>query len=164
FTYRLDGHMPVVGGRVLAPFRTERLPGIVTELHDRPPSMPAKAIHSVIDNEPVLSPQLLQLAEWISHYYLAPIGEVVRGMLPLSAAVRRAWTYRILDRGEIALHDSAQMGASRRSKRDSAEQMLEYDVLDHLAAGDDVLESTLRSATGASRELLASLVRKKWIS
>ncbi|HEX4663612.1 MAG TPA: hypothetical protein VH196_04420, partial [Terriglobales bacterium] len=38
FTYRVNGQTPVVGGRVLVPFRTSRLPGVVTALHDRPPS------------------------------------------------------------------------------------------------------------------------------
>ena len=34
FTYRVNGQQPVVGGRVLVPFRTERLPGVVVALHD----------------------------------------------------------------------------------------------------------------------------------
>jgi primosomal protein N' (replication factor Y) len=42
--------------------------------------------------------------------------------------------------------------------------MLEYQVLDYLSAGGPVLESTLRSATGASRETLLSLARKKWVA
>ncbi len=164
FTYRLNGIVPVVGGRVLVPFRTERLPGIVTALHDRLPTVEIKNVHSVIDAEPVLSPHLLELGEWIANYYLAPIGEVLRGMLPLSAEVRRAWAYRIAAAGETALHDSAQVGASRRSKKNIEEQMREYEVLDYLAASGAVLESTLRSATGAGRELLAGMLRKKWIA
>src|SRR2546430_1681959 len=163
FTYRLNGATPVVGGRVLVPFRTERLPGIVTALHDSPPSVEARNVHSVLDAEPVLDPHLLQLGEWISHYYLAPIGEVLRTMLPLSAEVKRAWTYSTTPAGELALHESAQIGASRRSKKAIGEQMLEYEVLDHLATGGPVLESTLRSATGASRDLLSGLLRRKWI-
>jgi primosomal protein N' (replication factor Y) (superfamily II helicase) len=164
FTYRLNGTAPVVGGRVLVPFRTERLPGVVTALHDSTPSVQARNVHSVLDSQPVLDSQLLQLGEWISHYYLAPIGEVLRTMLPLSAEVRRAWTYSITLSGELALHDSAQIGASRRSKKDISEQMLEYEVLDYLATGGPVFESTLRSATGASRDLLSGLARRKWIA
>src|SRR5690242_2541201 len=164
FTYRVNGTAPVVGGRVLVPFRAERLPGVVTALHDSPPSVQAKNVHSVLDAEPVLDSQLLQLGEWISHYYLAPIGEVLRTMLPLSAEVRRAWTYSITLAGELALHDSAQIGASRRSKKNISEQMLEYEVLDYLATGGPVFESTLRSATGASRDLLSTLARRKWIA
>src|SRR5205814_3242579 len=113
-TYRVTGLASVVGGRVLVPFRTERLPGIVTALHDFPPSVEAKALHTVLDAAPVLDPHLLQLGEWIAHYYLAPIGEVLRTMLPLSAEVKRAWTYSITQAGEKALHESAHLGASRR--------------------------------------------------
>ncbi len=164
FTYRLNGVTPAVGGRVLVPFRTERLPGIVTALHDEVPSMEAKKIHSIIDAEPVLDAILLELGEWIANYYLAPIGEVLRSMLPLSAEVRRAWAYHIAEAGEIALHQSAQIGASRRSKKNIDDQMREYEVLDYLAASGAVLESTLRSATGASREALNGMLRKKWIA
>jgi primosomal protein N' (replication factor Y) len=42
--------------------------------------------------------------------------------------------------------------------------MLEYSVLDYLAMSEDVLETTLRSATGAGRKLLDGMVRKKWIT
>src|SRR5947207_6544917 len=42
--------------------------------------------------------------------------------------------------------------------------MLEYAVLDYLSMSDEALESTIRSATGASRQVLDNLVRKKWIA
>ncbi len=36
FTYAVpEGMQPVVGGRVLVPFRQQRMSGIVTALHDR---------------------------------------------------------------------------------------------------------------------------------
>src|SRR5262249_55018095 len=164
FTYRVNGLTPVIGGRVLGSFLTERLPGIVTAIHDSPPSVEAKGVHSVLDTVPVLDSHLLQLGEWIAHYYLAPIGEVLRTMLPLSAEVKRTWTYGITKAGEEALHKSAHIGASRRSKRSIGEQMLEYQFLDSLRAGGRVLEPTLRSATGASRETLSGLARKKWVT
>ena len=47
----------------------------------------------------MLSEQLLELAEWMAQYYLAPLGEVLRGMLPLMAEVRRTVYYRITDLG-----------------------------------------------------------------
>ena len=37
FTYRINGAVPVVGGRVLVPFRSERMTGIVTALRDSSP-------------------------------------------------------------------------------------------------------------------------------
>jgi primosomal protein N' len=96
FTYGVSPEAtPVVGGRVLVPFRQQRLTGIVVELHDRKPSVKTKSILSVLDAAPVFDEQLLRLGRWIADYYLAPLGEVFRTMLPLNAEVRRAvsWLY-----------------------------------------------------------------------
>jgi primosomal protein N' (replication factor Y) (superfamily II helicase) len=164
FTYQVGGHSPVVGGRVLVPFRAERLSGIVTALHDRPPSMQAKPVLQALDAEPVLDSTLLKLGQWIAQYYLAPIGEVFRTMLPLAAEIKKAKVYRITESGHEALHASATAGSSRRSRQAIDAQMLEYEVLDYLAMSSDVLESTLRSATGAGRVVLDNLVRKKWVA
>ncbi|HYX67603.1 MAG TPA: primosomal protein N' [Terriglobales bacterium] len=164
FTYALEGAEPVVGGRVLVPFRNERLPGVVVALHDRPPKVEAKKVLAVLDTEPVLDASLLRLGEWIAHYYLAPLGEVLRTMLPLGAEVRRAHSYRITDLGLETLHASATQGTSRRSKRSHDEQVAEMLVLDYLADREAAREERLRAATRVSGALLAGLVRKKWVT
>ncbi len=51
-------------------------------------------LEAVLDEEPLLSEHLLELAEWTAQYYLAPLGEVLRAMLPLMAEVRRTVYYR----------------------------------------------------------------------
>src|SRR5215470_8568598 len=117
FTYSVNGQTPVIGGRVLVPFRTSRLPGVVTALHDRQPSVETKTVHSVLDAEPLIDARLMELAEWISNYYIAPIGEVLRSMLPLQAEVKRDWAYSITGAGRTALYDSAESGNSGRSKK-----------------------------------------------
>ena len=164
FTYRVNGVEPVVGGRVLVPFRNLRLAGVVTALHDRSPSVEAKQVLNILDTAPVLDPELMRLGEWISQYYLAPLGEVFRSMLPLGAEVKRARVLRITDAGLAALHKSAEVGSSRRSKRSADEQLVEYRVLDYLASREGAREQTLRTALRASRQLLAGMVRKGWIA
>src|SRR5258708_14898247 len=107
FTYRLpDGFCAAPGCRVLVPFRQQRIIGIVTELHDRSPKVTAKSVFQVLDahDSPALTEELLCLGKWISEYYLAPIGEVFRSMLPLNAEFRREVVYRITDDGHMALH------------------------------------------------------------
>jgi primosomal protein N' (replication factor Y) len=166
FTYRLaaDGQMsPVVGGRVLVPFRSQRLAGVVTALHDQPPSVEAKTVLDVLDAEPVLDADLLRLADWIAGYYLAPLGEVFRTMLPLAAEVRREVVWNIAEAGLTALHESAQQGSSARSRRTPDEQMAEYRALDYLAAHESAREAALRTATGATRALLEGMLRKRWL-
>jgi primosomal protein N' (replication factor Y) (superfamily II helicase) len=163
FTYRLNGATPVIGGRVIVPFREQRLPGIVVALHDTPPRMAAKNVLTVLDASPVLDPALMKLGQWIADYYVAPLGEVFRTMLPLGAEFRRARGYRLTDRGMEALHLSATMGSSLRSPKSAEDQAQEIAVLNHLLDRDMVREESLRPATRATRATLNALVRKKWI-
>ena len=109
FTYRLpeDAPEPCIGGRVIVPFREKRLSGIVTELHDREPKFETRRLSQVLDSTPALTPDLMQLGRWIAQYYIAPIGEVFRTMLPLSAEFRRVTGYHITDKGIAALHAAA---------------------------------------------------------
>ena len=73
---------------------------------------------------PALTPELMQLGRWIAHYYIAPIGEVLRTMLPLSAEFRRVIGYHITDKGIDALHAAASTaGSSLRSQKEPEQQM-----------------------------------------
>jgi primosomal protein N' (replication factor Y) len=175
FTYAIPAGMePVVGGRVLVPFRQQRLSGIVVELHDRPPQVMTsrntaspvkiKKVVEALDLSPVLDEHLLKLGKWIADYYLAPLGEVFRTMLPLSAEFKRSIAYRITDQGRLALHLAGISGSPARSKRTPEQQLVEFRVLDYLAERESVREESLRGATRVGRALLAGMTRKKWIA
>ena len=164
FTYRIpQGLEPVVGGRVLVPFRQKRLSGVVTELHDRSPEIPTKSVLSALDQLPLLDPALIQLGKWIADYYLAPLGEVFRTMLPLSAEFKRTLLYRITEKGRAALHLASTAGSSIRSGSNEEGQRTEFRVLDHLDQRESVRVESLRAATGASVPVLAGMIRKQWI-
>ena len=166
FTYRISENSPepVVGGRVIVPFREKRLSGIVTELHDREPKFTTRRLSQVLDSTPALTPELMQLGRWIAQYYIAPIGEVFRSMLPLSAEFRRVVGYHITDKGFAALHAAATTGSSRRLQSTPQQQDLEYAALNRLADGEIIREATLRSGSGATRAVLQGMLRKKWIA
>jgi primosomal protein N' (replication factor Y) (superfamily II helicase) len=165
FTYAIPAGMePVVGGRVLVPFRQQRMSGIVVELHDRPLQVKTKKVIEALDLAPVLDEHLLKLGKWIADYYLAPLGEVFRTMLPLSAEFKRAIAYRITDEGRMALHLAGMSGSPARSKRTPEQQLVEFRVLDFLAERESVREPSLRGATRVGKGLLSGMVRKKWIA
>lgn len=165
FTYRVPESMtPVVGGRVLVPFRQQRMSGIVVELHDRKPAVQTKHVISVLDREAVLDESLIRLGRWIADYYLAPVGEVFRTMLPLSAEFKRSITYRITETGQMALHLASTTGSSGRSRKTPEDQLAEMRVLDYLTERESVREASLRGATRVSRSVLSGMVRKKWIA
>jgi primosomal protein N' (replication factor Y) len=165
FTYRIpDGMQPLVGGRVLVPFRQQRMSGVVTALHDRAPKVQTKNVLSVLDASPVIDEQLLRLGKWIADYYLAPLGEVFRTMVPLAAEFKRAIGYRITSDGQMALHLAGTSGSSARSRKTPEDQLAEFRVLNYLAERETVREESLRAATRASKAVLAGMVRKKWIA
>src|SRR5579863_8303550 len=142
FTYALrDGQLPQRGARVIVPFRSEKLIGIVTAVDSAPPDgFEAKFIEELLDAEPILSDHLLSLAEWIAQYYLAPLGEVLRGMLPLAAEVKRTVYYRITDLGRDILagsHDGdGPHHATRRRKTSLSPEDLDVErrVLERLSS------------------------------
>ncbi len=165
FTYAIAEVVPVVGARVLVPFSGQRLMGVVTRLHDDPlpEGIETKPVQQVLDSTAILSDELMRLAAWIAQYYVAPLGEVLRGMLPLAAEVKRHFAYRIAEPGRKVLYQGAEKGSSRRSKLSPEEQNREYAVLNYLEDGAVAKASALRSATQANKSLLDGMVRKKWL-
>jgi primosomal protein N' (replication factor Y) len=176
FTYAVGtGQRPVRGARVIAPFRNEKLIGIVMRVGGvAPADVEVRTLEAVLDQDsddgPLLSEGLLSLGEWMAQYYLAPIGEVLRGMLPLAAEVRRTVYYRITDLGRDVLagtHDGEGHPSRKKGNTEKAspeEQDLQRRVLERLANGDAVKVSTLRTASAATLPVLAALLRKKWIA
>ena len=86
FTYAVPASMQSavrVGMRVLVPFgRSKTYLGIVARLHDeRPQGYEVKSVAQLMDSEPIITPQQLQLWQWIADYYLAPIGDVYKAAL-----------------------------------------------------------------------------------
>jgi primosomal protein N' (replication factor Y) len=77
------------GSRVLVPFRNKSIVGVVVDFTDHvPTSAKIRDITKVLDLGPALTPKLIELGHWIAGYYLAPVGEVFRAMLPPVTEVR----------------------------------------------------------------------------
>jgi len=163
FTYELGVLEVEVGARVVVPFAGQRLVGVVVGLHDvRPEDVAVKRVEQVMDEVALLSDELMELGKWIAQYYCAPLGEVLRGMMPLTAEMKRQWVYRIGDAGRRVLFEGAK-GSSRRSKLSVEDQNREYAVLNYLESGEAGKMATIRSATGANKALLDAMVKKKWL-
>ncbi|MFN2432287.1 MAG: primosomal protein N' [Gemmatimonadota bacterium] len=93
FTYRLpevpgpgfDGAAPAPGTRVLARLGRRQAVGfVVAAAVEAPPGVEVRPLEAVLDPVPLFSPALWQLAKWIADYYVAPLGLVLKGMLPPS--------------------------------------------------------------------------------
>ncbi len=93
---------PGVRARVLVGKR--RLTGMIVEVHRRrPEGVSLRPIVEILDREPVLTPDLLELARFTADYYMTPLGEVVRSMLPADLPPwgdRKVW---LTDAGALAV-------------------------------------------------------------
>jgi primosomal protein N' (replication factor Y) len=165
FTYELGELEAEVGARVMVPFGGQRLVGVVVGLHDVTPGdeVEVKRVQQVMDEAALLPDELMELGKWIAAYYCAPLGEVLRGMMPLTAEVRRQWVYRIGEQGRKVLYEGAAKGSSRRSKLSVEDQNREYAVLNYLESGEAAKTATIRSATGGNKALLDAMAKKKWL-
>jgi primosomal protein N' (replication factor Y) (superfamily II helicase) len=79
------------GTRALVPFRHRERIGLIMEQTETPPNITGrvKTLSELCDKSPLCDDIMLELLQWISRYYMAPIGEVCRAALP-SAFFRRA--------------------------------------------------------------------------
>ena len=96
FTYSVPEPMVAqvrMGMRVLVPLgRSKTYTAMAVRLHSEKPEFETRPIIQVIDAEPVLIEQQLRLWQWISTYYMSPIGDVFKAALP--AGLKAEENYR----------------------------------------------------------------------
>lgn len=96
FTYSVPEPMETqvrMGVRVLVPLgRSKTYTAMAMRLHSEKPEFETRPIIQVIDAEPVLIEQQLRLWQWISTYYMSPIGDVFKAALP--AGLKAEENYR----------------------------------------------------------------------
>ncbi len=105
FTYSIPENLKkslLVGSRVRVPFGARKASGIIVSLIEKSSfSGNLKSIIDVDDKTPVLSKELWKLVNWISHYYITPIGLAYNTVLPFSLLSnhnpKQSWFVRYLD-------------------------------------------------------------------
>jgi primosomal protein N' (replication factor Y) (superfamily II helicase) len=103
FTYAVPDSFngeELVGRRVLVPFRNRSTVGVGLALTEKAPAAKRiKEIAELLDPLPALPPKLVELGHWISRYYLAPIGEAFRALLPPEIELRHDREYWLTEGG-----------------------------------------------------------------
>jgi primosomal protein N' (replication factor Y) (superfamily II helicase) len=135
-TYGVPESMHVrPGQRVVVPLSTRRVLGVALEpVADMAPGVKVREILRVVDPEPILSPELLTLALWIAEYYLAPVGEVFRALLPLRAESNRTRWVQITEKGRKKLEE---LNASLLDESRGGEEAALLSYLANAAASTD---------------------------
>jgi primosomal protein N' (replication factor Y) len=111
FTYAVPDSFQnedLVGRRVLVPFRNRAMVGVGLSVSDRAPAIArVKEISELLDPIAALPPKLIELGHWISRYYLAPVGETFRAMLPPEIELRHDREYWLTDSGRAYFEELA---------------------------------------------------------
>ena len=111
FTYAVPDFFQnedLVGRRVLVPFRNRAMVGVGLSVPERAPAIArVKEISQLLDPIAALPPKLIELGHWISRYYLAPIGETFRAMLPPEIELRHDREYWLTDSGRAYFEELA---------------------------------------------------------
>ena len=178
FTYAVPEGMAVGEGvRVLVGFgRSKTYVGLVARVHDvKPEGYEVKPVQQVLDRQPVVTPQQLQLWRWIGDYYLSPVGEVYKTALPGGLKAEdgyrpRTETYiRLTEqyRTVAALHIALNVLARARKQLEAFTCYLElshWDLVEDHAPSPGVVEVTreeLMNASQASAETLRQLEKRQ---
>jgi primosomal protein N' (replication factor Y) len=123
-------------------------------VHDEPVDIPIKDALRLIDAEPVLDDELISLGKWISGYYCAPLGEVLRSMLPLASEIRSGKVYSLTDTGRDA---SRQMSMDMQAG-DTANQVIQ------MLAARSLSAQYIKKKIPLADRILKSLERRGWIA
>jgi primosomal protein N' (replication factor Y) len=166
FTYLVPESLAeraVVGARVLVPFRNRALVGVIVELARRAPEgKTLKELQDVLDPSAALPPRVVELGRWVANYYLAPEGEVFRGMLPPQIDLRADRELRVTPSGA-----ERRLALAARGNRSEAEvdelallrlaeiegKPVRADRIGKLPGGTRAAESLLRRGMLEAREV-----------
>ena len=175
FTYAVPEGMSVgVGMRVLVPFgRSKSYVGVVMRLHDQKPTgYEVKAIQVVMDKEPVVMESQLKLWQWISDYYLSPIGDVYKAALPAGLKAEEGYrpkteTYVRLTaqyRNVAALHIALNVLSRAKNQLNVFTEYLALSHWDEMENGvqpEEVTREELMNVSGGSAATLNQLVKRQ---
>ena len=168
FTYSIPAHMQEsmqVGMRVRVPFgKSKTYIAIVAHLHnERPSSYQVKDILELIDQQPVLLPQQLKQWQWISNYYMSPIGEVYKAALP--GGMKAEDGYKARTELYITLAPSFQSEQGRHIALEmlrKAQRQLEvmHVYLEMTANGEEVTRESLLNSSHNTLATINALIKR----
>src|SRR5580704_4107553 len=170
FTYAVPDSFngeELVGRRVLVPFRNRPTVGVGLALTEKAPAARRiKEIAELLDPLPALPPKLIELGHWISRYYLAPVGETFRAMLPPEIELRhdreywlthagRAYAQALIEQEEKTDVEKAESGFLRAFDAPEAkEHSVRSARVRRMPGGEGAAERFVRRGYLAAREVL----------
>lgn len=163
FTYSLPAFLQEnikIGSRLLVPFGKRNLTGYVVELHAslneelEVEESQIKDALELLDEEPLLTAEILRLTQWAADYYSAAWGEMLKASLPAGVNVETEQIIKITTYGRDEL-----------IKTKSAESA-KAKILQYLAAQEEtsMRELTKQFGTQPAQRAVREIVKQNWAS
>lgn len=149
----------VVGGRIKVPFGKRILVGVISKIKtdSEYPNHKLKNAEQVLDQEPIFEPELWATLNWISQYYLAPIGEVMSIALPVN--LRQA--------NQIKPKTQKMWGLSNYGRSTDIESLskapLQLAIIKRLVREKNLSASNFRDQSPGWRQAISALEKKGWL-
>ena len=182
FTYGLPdkwAERVTMGVRVLVPLgKSKHYIAMAVRVHQTEPDVAWKSIEQVLDDMPVLREEQMRLWQWISDYYMSPIGDVFKAAMPSGMKTEEGYrprTETCLDlgvkwRSEQSLHVALDMMRRADKQRKVFETFLTmtgWDSLDgNVPQGtiEELSRDELMNATHCTAAVLRSLIDKGFLT
>ena len=182
FTYSVAGDSEAMireGCRVLVPLgKSKRYVGIVMHVVEVEPAFDVKPIIAVVDRQPILLPRQMRLWQWISDYYLSPLGDIYKAALPAGLKAEEGYkpkteTYVTLAeayRSEQALHVALNILARATKQFKAFTDFLSLSHWDSLSGNTtqepltELTREELMNAANCSSTVVKALVDRKMLS
>jgi primosomal protein N' (replication factor Y) len=166
FTYAIPASLDgasLVGRRMVVPFGKRALIGVgLSESEVAPDVARIKEIAELMDTLPALPSKLIELGHWISRYYVAPIGETFRAMLPPEIELRHDRMYSLTETGREYLRQLAattEITDVERAELDllscfEKEESISYARVRRRPGGEATTEKLIRRGYLSARDVL----------
>jgi len=166
FTYAVPPSLngeELIGRRLVVPFRNRAMVGVGLAVSDRAPEIARgkstiREIAELMDPLPALPAKLIELGHWVSRYYLAPIGETFRAMLPPEIEFRHDREYSLTGAGRKYLQELAD--AVEKTDAESAE----FDLLRKIDSEEHSTPSKRFRRKPLPEAMAERLVRRGFLS
>lgn len=149
-----------IGSRLMVPLQRQQVPAVVIELLEQSPHghRLREALH-LIGSRPMFTPGLLRLASWIAEYYVVPLHQVLRSMLP--QAVREKPESFITD-SHLALAKEWDPVVIEKMRRSAPMQARVLELIRD--AGGEIALSRLRKDVPRAVATIKPLLKNGWIA
>ena len=151
FDYAIPEGLPVVPGcRVRIPLRNRPATGTVLRVAEKPQGdFALRFLTDLVDPEPLVTPELLNLAEWITSYYGTPLEQVIRAFIP--ASIRGEKTSAKTQRAAVI----AQLPSEEELEKISKRAKRQHRILELLEGSTEPIPVTQLGGASASAALKA---------